>query len=273
MIQPATVGCPVLLGKHGRAVLGKRPATFDRRDLKFTEFVPAAGTGALPKHPMRFGHEKSVPSSGWGMLGNDAHSDCVFAGAAHEHMLWEREGGAAVPSAFTAAGVLSDYAAVTGFDPKTGSNDNGTIVREALAYRRRTGVLDAEGERHKIGAYLALDPGNWDHLLEAVYLFGAVGIGIEFPDSAMEQFNEGAPWDYVSGSHVEGGHYIPLVAKRSRLVCVTWGKTQQMTRRFYSRYCDEAWALVSPEIVSGAGRTPEGLDLPALQAALQSVAT
>lgn len=266
--MPAT-SAPVLRVGTGPAVrLGKRPATHDRRDLRFVDF---AATGELPKHPARFGHEKAVEADGWGMLANDKHGDCVFAGAAHEHMLWERAGGALNPAPFRAADVLSDYGAVTGFDPKTGDNDNGTIVREAMSYRRRVGVLDGRGQRHKIGAYLALEPGNWDHLLEAVYLFGAVGIGIEFPASAMDQFNRGAPWDVVSGSRVEGGHYIPLVAKRDRLVCVTWGKTQEMTKRFYVKYCDEAWALVSPELLNASGETPEGLDLAELNAALRSL--
>jgi hypothetical protein len=257
----------LVLGEHVK--LGKHAATFDPRDLKFAEFVP--GVGSLPKHPARFGHEHVVGKSAWGMLGNDAHGDCVFAGAAHEHMLWERAGGAPVAT-FTAANVLADYGKVTGFDPATGKNDNGTITREAMSFRRRTGVADGAGTRHKIGAFLSLDPGNWDMLLEAVYLFGAVGIGIEFPDSAMDQFNAGAPWDVVAGASIDGGHYIPLVAKRNRLVCVTWGRTQEMTRRFYSRYCDEAWAIVSTEIVADDGKSPEGLDLPALLSALQDVA-
>jgi hypothetical protein len=27
----------------------------------------------------------------WGMLGNDHYGDCVWAGAAHETMLWNKE--------------------------------------------------------------------------------------------------------------------------------------------------------------------------------------
>lgn len=254
---------------HQHVKLGKAPATHDSRDLRFTEFVD--GVGSLPKHPMRFGHEQTIGADAWGMLGNDVAGDCFFAGSAHEHMLLERAGGALNPPTFRTDDVLGDYGALTGYDPHTGANDNGTVLREGLGYRRKTGLLDANGHRHKIGAYLALDPGNWDHLLEAVYLFGAVGIGLEFPASAMDQFNEHRPWDVVRGSSVEGGHYVPLVAKRGRLVCVTWGKSQEMTRRFYSRFCDEAWAYVSPEIVSASGRTPEGLDLQGLQAALAQV--
>jgi hypothetical protein len=105
---------------------------------------------------------------------------------------------------------------------------------------------------------------------EALYLFQAVGIGIEFPESAMQQFNSGEPWDVVSGAKVEGGHYIPLVAKRDNLEVVTWGALQQMTPAFYEKYCDEAWAYISEENLK-AGKSPEGFNLEQLQADLSGL--
>ncbi len=136
-----------------------------------------------------------------------------------------------------------------------------------MKYRKSTGLIDANSNRHKIGAYLALEPGNTDHLLAALYLFGAVGIGIQFPNSAMDQFNAGKPWSVVQGAQIEGGHYIPLVAHRTYLECVTWGRIQYMTMQFYQKYCDEAWAILSPEMLN-AGKSPEGFDLKQLQADL-----
>jgi hypothetical protein len=38
---------------------------------------------------------------------------------------------------------------------------------------------------------MALAPGNPDQLALAIYLFGAIGIGIKFPNTAMDQFNAG----------------------------------------------------------------------------------
>src|SRR5581483_12366997 len=85
--------------------LGKRPATFDHRDLLFSQYR----TGEpLPSHPKYFGHEKLVATKGWEMLGNGPDDtvkpgflgagDCVFAGGDHETMLWTLEGG--TPAAF-----------------------------------------------------------------------------------------------------------------------------------------------------------------------------
>ncbi|HJZ73307.1 MAG TPA: hypothetical protein VKE51_16300 [Vicinamibacterales bacterium] len=262
--------------------LGKKPATYDSRDLLFAKYRTSE---PLPSHPKHFGHEKLVAAQGWQMLGNGPDNtvapgftgagDCVFAGGDHETMLWTIEGGQ--PATFTGANAIHDYSAVTGYNPHApvdpnGENptDQGTNVRDALKYRQKTGLIDAKGTRHRIGAYVALEVGNLNQLLEALYLFGIVGIGIEFPESAMDQFDQGKPWSVVAGAKIAGGHYIPLVAYRQMLECVTWGRIQKVTSSFYSKYCDEAWAILSPEMLA-SGKSPEGFDLAQLQSDLNAL--
>jgi hypothetical protein len=244
---------------------GKKPATYDSRDFKFKHYR----RGVLPSHPAQFGHEDLIAADTWGMLGNDAVGDCVFAGADHETILWTNEAGN--PATFEAVNAIADYSAVTGYESDKPETDRGTDVREALRYRQLTGLIDTAGTRHKIGAYLALEPGNIEDLLEALYLFSAVGIGLEVPESAISQFNAGHPWIVVHGKpQIVGGHYVPLVADRGNLVCVTWGRLQQMTLQFYKRYCDEAWAILSPEMLKG-GFSLEGFDLAQLQVDLSAL--
>ena len=210
--------------------LGKREPEADHRDLLFESYAPAK----LPQPPSVYGWQGEIQA--WGMLGNDQFGDCVFAGADHETMLWTKLGGR--PARFTDSDALADYGAVTGFDPKDPSTDQGTNVRDALKYRQKTGIRDSADKRHNIGAYVALEPGNVAQLREAVYLFSAAGIGIRFPESAMAQFSAGKPWQVVAGAKVDGGHYVPVVGwNRRYLFCVTWGKVQPMTRTFYKRYC------------------------------------
>lgn len=250
--------------------LGKQPATEDKRDLMFAKYVQPS---QLPTPPAQFGHETLFGPKDWGMLGNDQWGDCAWAGPAHETMILTTEGGH--PVTFTTDGVLSDYGAGTGFDPNAGppgqnSTDRGSNVRDVLKYRQKTGIVDADKNRHQIGAYVKLDEKNLDQVLEAMYLFEIVGIGIEFPASAMDQFNQGQPWDVVKDAKIEGGHYIPLVAKRENLEVVTWGALQQMTQAFYEKYCDEAWAYISVEDLKD-GKSPEGFDLEQLQADLAAV--
>jgi hypothetical protein len=244
--------------------LGKRPATDDSHDLLFTDYVLAS---QIPPAPAEFGHETLFPPKGWGMLGNDEWGDCAWAGPAHETMLLTKEGDR--PATFTTAGVLSDYAAGTGFDPSAGlpghnPTDKGSNVRDVLRYRRKTGIVDARQTRHKIGAFVKLQPKNLTQIYQAMYLFQVVGIGLEFPGSAMEQFNEGKPWSVVDGAQVEGGHYVCCVAKHQNIDIVTWGALQQMTVEFFEKYCDEAWVYLSTEDLQKE-QDPDGFKLSQLK--------
>jgi hypothetical protein len=250
--------------------LGKRPATDDPRDLKFETYLDRP---KLPPLPSVFGREGVFPASAWGMLGNDEWGDCAWAGPAHETMLWTKVAGR--PVNFTTADVLSDYSAGTGFDPNAGPpgnnpTDQGSNVRDVLKYRQNTGIVDAHGNRHKVGAYVALEPGNWQHVMEALYLFGAIGIGIEFPSSAMDQFHQGQIWDVVEGARIEGGHYICGVGFEVNTMLVTWGKCIGMTKPFFEKYCDEAYAMISNEMLR-SGKSPEGFSVEQLNADLQQL--
>ncbi|HEY4348191.1 MAG TPA: hypothetical protein VGM80_11430 [Gaiellaceae bacterium] len=255
--------------------LGKRPATHDRRDLRFGAYLD---TTAVPAPPAQFGHEALYPPKGWGMLGNDEWGDCAWAGAAHETMVFTKETHPRKPAVFTTAGVVGDYEALTGFKPSAGPPDHnptdlGTSIREQMAYRRKTGIKDSAGARHRIGAYLSIDYTDLDQVYQAMYLFQVVGIGFNFPLSAFDQFHAGKPWDVVPGATVKGAHYVCAVAKRKNIEVVTWGSLQQMTERFFNKYVDEAWAYISVEALKD-GKSPQGFRLADLKldlAALESI--
>ena len=240
--------------------LGKTSARPEAVKLKFSM---VANKRALPTPPLIFGHYSRI--NNWGDLGNNTWGDCVWAGAAHEHMVWTKVGSGA-PAQFLEANCLSDYAAVTGFG-FSDSTDQGTDMKDAASYRRKTGVLDAQGNRRTIMAYMALTPGDYDEMLLAAYLFGAVGVGIKFPASAQEQFKAAEPWSVVPNSRLLGGHYIPVVGRNSKgnAVAVTWGRPQAITRDFYEMYNDETIAYFSPEYVNASKLSPEGFDVNALQ--------
>jgi hypothetical protein len=232
--------------------LGKHRATDDRRDLWYRDCL---NPGELPTPPAQFGQDSVFRPRGWGMLGNDQWGNCAWAGAAHETMVTTLVGG--YPTGFTPEGVMADYAAATDFDPNAGPpgynpTDRGTNVRTMLNYRRRRGIVDVFGTRHRIGAYVKLDECNLEEIWQALYVFQVVGIGLEFPSSAAAQFAGEQPWDVVPGATIEGGHYVSLIAKRENLEVVTWGAIQEMTIPFFEEYCDEAWAFLSPDVlVSG----------------------
>jgi hypothetical protein len=251
---------------------GRLPKTEDKRDLLFANYVDLS---ALPPVPDQFGHEMLIAK--WQMLGNGPDpsvspgfagcGNCTFAGGGHETMLWTAEGSAMAP--ITGKNIVSGYSAFTGYNPETGANDNGAVIRDVLKYRYNTGLIDSNGVWHKIGAFLSLDIGNLAEIYAAMYIFSACELGINVPHSAEVQFNSGLIWDYTDPeSQIMGGHDIPLVCKRQNITCVTWAKLQQMTTAFFNTYCDEAWAILSPEMITNKGTTLEGFNLAQLKSDL-----
>lgn len=235
---------------------GKKPAQYDAKLLHLSDFesvkVPVIA-------PIGYGHYQKIKQN-WGMLGNDRVGDCVLAGADHETMILTSITGKT--ASFTEGTAVSDYSAITGYNPRDPSTDQGTYMKDAMSYRRHTGILDSNNKRHKVGAYLALEPGNWTQLLQALYAFTVVGIGIEFPDSAMDQYFANKPWTVVKGSAVDRGHYIPVVGRPTStyLEIVTWGRAMRMSETFYKKYNDESYVFISNEgLVNGI--SPEGYNL------------
>ncbi len=249
---------------------GKTPARVDSTTLKFADVFR---TGSLPAPPKVFGHTNLVAEDTWSMLANDQWSDCVFAGAAHETMIWTLEGGLE-RAQFTARDVLLDYSAVTGFDPSQPDTDKGADMQEAADYRQKTGIRDTNSARHKIDAYASLTVGDVDQLAEAVWLFGAVGVGVEVPQSMISQFNSNTVWSVVKGDKIKGGHYIPCVGRNSagNFLFVSWGRIQAATPEWVKEYMDEGLVYLSVEMINSSTKmSPENFNLDLLTQYLKQI--
>ncbi len=247
--------------------LGKLPARPDAIKHKFGSFFHH---NELPVPTLVFGRPDLIKD--WGMLANDRHSCCVFSGAPHETMLWRAWSGAPIPE-FTDENVLSDYSAVTGYDPSDPSTDRGADMQRAASYRKKVGIIDAAGKRHQVAAYVSLKAGDVDELALAAFMFGAVGLGVEMPSNAMDQFEQGEPWNPVAHARVEGGHYIPCIGRNhaGNFLIVSWGRLHAATPAFISKYMDEGIVYLSDEIMRSSGLSPRGFDRAGLVSALSSV--
>lgn len=246
--------------------LGKNPANPDAAPkLKLANYLDLAKLPPLPTKP--FGHQGLVKS--WGMLANDRLGCCVLSGAGHEVLLWNAEAG--TPVSITDASTVKNYELFTGYTPSDPNSDQGTDMAAAAKRRQKTGLIDATGKYHKIGAYLALTPGNWTELLYAIWLFDGVGIGINFDERWMTAFNQGKPWDKLTRPKWAGGHYVSGVDWDGLDVeVVTWGKLQKLTRAGYQMANDETFAYASVEKLRN-GVDLEGLNWAQLQADLTAV--
>lgn len=217
--------------------------------------------------PPIFDLYSAVPAATWGMDANgpdptnpptapNGVGDCTIADVDHETKADQvKAGNAEVTSA--ASEMVTAYSAITGYDPSQtdaeGNNptDAGAQMQDVRAYWQKHGIT-LGGKLHKILMFADLDVRNTDLVKWAVDQFGAVGLGIAFPDSAMDQFSNGEPWDVVPGEpEPVDGHAIALLGWDATFYYVlTWGVVQCMTQAFFAKYVDEAWTVATEDFVN-----------------------
>jgi hypothetical protein len=210
--------------------------------------------------PAAVDYYSRVPASTWGMDGNDGAGDCAFAERDHSIKAQQVAAGNLEVRSSTAE-IVAAYTAVTGYDPRqtdrNGNNptDQGAEMQAVYDYHRKTGFT-LGGKTDKILLFAELDVTDLNLVKYALAHFGAIGLGINFPDSAMDQFNAGQPWDVVRGSTNDGGHAIALVGYDTNYAyVVTWGRVQRMTWAFWHAYVEEAWVALTPDFVSATSGT------------------
>lgn len=260
--------------------LGKKPFVADSRDFEWAELrKPLVAAGLMPTVPATFGHGNTYTN--WQMLANgpdptapgqakNGAGCCVWSSAANETKIALTDAGepqGSVSALFNGATTISDYSACTGYNPTTGEHDEGTEIRQALLYRQKTGIVDTKGVRHKIGPFVKGEPGNLQHLLEMVYFFEALPMGMVVTQAQMDQFSEAEAaghtpvWDYVAGSNQIGGHCIPECGRpdSSHITAITWRLRILLTPRLLEKQCDEVWGYLTPERISKVtGKSYEG---------------
>lgn len=205
---------------------------------------------------------RNVPS--YPMYLNDQLGDCAEAGAGH-----------AVQSITAATGSLvtptdSDiqflYETVAGYVPGNPATDNGTNLQDLLSWWSQNDWCGTQ-----IAGYAELR--NWTaaNLRACLYYFKTVYVGVSFPASGMTQFQSGQPWVPVPGDAIEGGHCIVLeevTQGMDQLNWITWGAKQKSSRAWWRTYAEEAWVIVTPEVLADP---PPGLNAASLMDEFRSL--
>lgn len=189
---------------------------------------------------------------------NDDLGDCTIAAVGHGIQILT--GAVGKMLTLPDSTILQGYEQWDGYDPNDPSTDQGGVMLDVQNKWRQEGLGG-----HKILAFGTPDPSNTDHIKRCIILFGGVNIGVQLPVSAQNQ----NVWDVVSDDGgVWGGHdvWVPTFNPTGP-VCITWGALKQMTWAFWNKYCDESYAIISPDFLH-ANRTVTGLDLATLEADL-----
>jgi hypothetical protein len=232
--------------------------------LHFGEFLTSTATISVPPVVDYLFAVSSFP-----MFGNDRIGDCTAAAAAHLREVWTAYGQKGPAAITTDADVFKFYELCGGYNPADPSTDQGAVMQDCLDVWRKTGLAG-----DKILAFFQIDPTNLAEVKAALYMFGGVYVGVNFPKSAMTQFNNGQPWTYdpSADNTIDGGHCVHLgaVDANGLMKVTTWGRTQVVTADWWARFTEECWGAASQDWIKDY-KSPEGLDTTALNAAFTQI--
>lgn len=266
--------------------LGLKPVQAQPRIQLCSYYTSDLPTVDSLKFPL--GHPDAIQPE---MLMNNILGCCAWSGSIEEVRLANALRGVTVN--FTDKAVVENYEAtgykpgpeIKGFNPDGSAiidptapqnpTDGGTDVHDLYELRKSTGIVDADGNYHKVVAYAGLTPGDFDEMLVALSLFDMVGIGIQVPDYCEPQFEAGQPWHLVRGFHrIEGGHYVSVCGATDKdcAQLYTWGAVGGITRPFYMRYNTVAVVALTEELFNG-DKDIDGLDQELLAHDLQELNT
>lgn len=224
----------------------------------------------LPTPTVQIDRQTAV--SAWPMYGNDVLGDCTCAAVGHIIQSLTAYSGTEVT--VPESDVISLYE-TQGYVPGNPSTDQGAVIQNVLQeWHDHPEIMGG----HTISQFAELR--NFytvSNLKEALYLFGTVYLGINVPQSAMDQFDAGKPWSYVGDNNIIGGHAIPLQKVYAPGIdgiysVITWGRPQRMTRGFIHNYVEEAWVVISPDLFESNQESPQGFNLSQLQADFAALA-
>jgi hypothetical protein len=250
--------------------LGKQQAKFDPRTLRFKDYALATYTpppfasytwGVTNWGMMLNGPEATMPAG----VPADGLGDCTIAACGHAIQVWTHD-----TVTVTDEVILSYYEKFCGYVLGNESTDNGGVEIDVLNdWKSQT------FSGHVLRGFVAPQPQNFTHVQHSIAEFGGIYIGLQLPNSAMTQSQNGQVWDVVADDGgIAGGHAVfcpayhtndPNVDKKTTITCVTWGGLQKMTIDFWDKYCDESYCLL------GAAWTPKGIDIAELEADLATV--
>lgn len=258
--------------------LGRLPRKYDQRVPHYSSLRLAAKQVKLPDSN---DWSAKMPAD-LGMMLNDQVGDCVIAYCYHAIQVWSFNAtGKMLTNADQYVGQA--YTEITGWNPDDPTTDNGTNVQDALTYWVQTGLpVDptlVPGGRHKLLAFVELDPRNVHDVSLAAYETGNVCDGWDVPAYIMANApNIPLLWDLDpdGDNSVDGGHCTGapgFATSAGRINQISWGShAYEMTDRFWLSQVDEAYALVDGLWLTQTNATPLGLTVAQLEAAMQAIA-
>lgn len=259
--------------------LGRKPFDPTKPHLVFEKYLNPRMKLAAPGLPAvnwtadvdRSSQVSSIP-----MYLNNQLGDCTIAGIGHLFGAVSVYGGHG-EVLFEDAEIQAIYSRVGGYVPGEPSTDQGCNMADVLADNKANGIADNAGIVHKNLGYARLgNPADEELVAQCLDVFGSLYVGFNVQSHMMSQFPDQV-WTWQPGDSIEGGHCVvlqrryPCGSMHGVLEYWTWGARQRADFGWQAYAVEEAWVVVTPEWLTAAGQTVEGLDLDQLLADMSDV--
>jgi len=251
--------------------LGRQPRTFDPRIPHMSALL--AGQTLTPP-PESVDWTKNMPAE-LGIMLNDTLGDCTCAAVYHAIQVWTSNTDKAMVTE-PDTDVKELYIQACGYNPQVPGEGPGGIEQKVLTYLLNTGAPSGgDGStRHKISAFVEVDPRNIDDVKRTINDCGLAYIGMHVPQS-VQPLNAPTPavWKYdPNNSKILGGHAVILPGYDSNGVkVISWGQYYTMTWDFFSRFVDEVYAIADQDWIEAKGTTPCGFTMSQLESQMQAL--
>lgn len=230
----------------------------------------------LPPPPTAVDWTVGMPAQ-LGMMLNDTLGDCTCAAVYHALQVWScnAQGGMQTQPD---ADVEKLYILACGYNPRVGGEGPGGNEQHVLTYLLRTGApFGPTGQaKHKIAAFVEVDPRNTDDVKRTINESGVAYIGFNVPQYIVPAPPATPPqvWDVqTTNNQIVGGHAVVLAgynAAGARVI--SWGQYYTMTWAFFATYVDEVYAIADSTWIDSKGTTPGGLSLAELEVQMKALA-
>lgn len=245
-------------------LLGRVKSVHDPRMLQLNRYVAVQSLPTPPQHDL-YKH-----TDGWPMLANDQFNCCTSSAAGHMVHHWTSVNEDSV--VLTDTDIIQAHAKLT--------NDHLTepvSMLTALKFWRKAGIGN-----HQIHSFISAGKAKADTLRAVIYLFGAAYIGLDLPNFALPRTLEQIPtvqWEIPpaispedAAPQEQNGHCVAAIGyDENYIYVVTWGTLKTMSWDFFTRYTDEAYAVLSTDWVQKDKMAPSGFDLQTLERDLSLV--
>jgi hypothetical protein len=252
--------------------LGRLARSHDKR-IPMLHDLTAGIAQAAP--PPAVDHTQGMPAN-LGMMLNDTLGDCTCAAFYHALQVWSFNCHNPIDTQ-PDKDVELLYEKACGYKPSQGGEGPGGNEQKILTYILRDGAPAGPSgtQLKKIDAFVEVAVSNLNNIKNTIADCGVCYIGFNVPQYIMPPNQNPLPvWDVdpKGDNTIVGGHAVVLAgynAQGARVI--SWGQYYTMTWAFFEKFVDEAYALADLDWIAVKKKTPGGLSLTQLEAAMKGL--